>query len=140
MMKQVWVSLVLLLGFAFAEELHVVERVSNQSVTDTGETGDSVGDILTFSNEVYDDANEQKVGRDSGYCIRTIVGQQWDCYWTLYLDGGQIVVHGPFYDVGDSVMAIIGGTGEYAGAGGEMKLSARNSEATEYNFIYTITP
>lgn len=137
-MKQILVGFVFLFGVAFASDLQFVERATTDVVTDIGETGDSVGDILTFANEVYDAANAQKVGTDSGYCIRTVAGQQWDCYWTLYLDGGQIVVHGPFYDAADSVMAIIGGTGEFVGARGQMKLHARNAEGTEYDFIYAI--
>jgi allene oxide cyclase len=34
-----------------------------------------------------------------------------------------LTVEGPFYDKGDSVLAITGGTGEYAGVRGEMVLS-----------------
>ena len=37
-----------------AAELVVVERAASDTVTDTGAKGDSVGDILTFSNEIYD--------------------------------------------------------------------------------------
>jgi len=52
--------------------LKVVEHAATDTVTDTGASGDSVGDILTFANEVYDEANAQKVGWDNGYCFRTV--------------------------------------------------------------------
>jgi hypothetical protein len=51
-----------------------------------------------------------------------VPGQAWECFWTLSLDKGQLTVEGPFYDSGDSVLAITGGTGEFAGALGEMAL------------------
>ena len=51
---------------------------------------------------------------------------------------GRSPVEGPFLDSGDSVLAITGGTGEYAGAQGEMALSAIGSEGKAYNFTYKI--
>ena len=47
-----------------------------------------------------------------------------------YAEKGQLTVEGPFYDSGDSVLAITGGTGEFAGALGEMALSARGKGRT----------
>ena len=117
--------------------LTVVEHAESDTVTDTGDKGDSVGDVLTFANKVYDQDNKTNVGNDSGYCMRTIVGVLWECNWTLALtDGGTVVVEGPFYDTKDSVLAITGGTGDYADARGSMKLHARNDKGTEYDFVY----
>lgn len=121
-----------------AEEIALVERATTDSVTDTGAKGDSAGDLLTFANEVYDKDNKTKLGGDSGWCIRTVVGKSWECFWTLQLDKGSITVHGPFLDAGDSVLAITGGTGAYAGAKGEMKLHARDSKGSEYDFVYSL--
>lgn len=128
-------------GAAGADEgqkLTLVERATSDAVTDTGAPGDSVGDILTFANAIYDEKNEKKVGTDNGWCIRTVVGQAWECFWTLTLDKGQITVEGPFYDGKDSMLAVTGGTGEYARVRGEMKLHARNAEGTEYDFVYAL--
>jgi hypothetical protein len=47
------------------------------------------------------------------------------------------VVEGPFYDTEDSTLAIIGGTGDYAGASGQMQLKAREG-GTEYEFTYEL--
>jgi hypothetical protein len=118
--------------------LRVVERATTDVVTDTGDEGDSVGDILTFANEVYDENNETMIGTDNGYCIRTAVGAAWECEWTLTLQHGQLSVSGPFLDTGDSVLAITGGTGGYANARGQMTLRARNPEGTEFDFVYEI--
>lgn len=118
--------------------LKVVERATTDTVVDIGPSGDSIGDVLGFGNEVYDEANQNKVGNDNGQCTRTAVGKAWECIWTLTLSDGQITVEGPFYDASDSTLAITGGTGAYAQARGEMLLHARNAQGSEYDFTYTI--
>ncbi len=118
--------------------LTVVEHADTDAVTDTGEKDDSVGDVLTFANKVYDEKNEKEVGTDNGYCLRTAVGSAWECNWTLTLTDGSVVVEGPFYDAGDSVLAITGGTGKYADARGSMKLHSRNEKGSEYDFVYEL--
>ena len=118
--------------------LRFFERAPNDTVTDTGEKGDSVGDLLTFANEVYDEKNVTKLGTDQGFCLRVNKGVSWECLWTLTLADGQITVEGPFFDAGDSTLAITGGTGAYTSARGQMKLHARNAAGTEYDFAYEI--
>jgi hypothetical protein len=66
------------------------------------------------------------------------VGKAWECFWTLSLSDGQITVEGPFFDAGDSTLAVTGGTGAYAGVRGEMGLHARNAEGSEYDFRYKL--
>ena len=121
-----------------AERLQVVERAMTDTTVDLGPKGDSVGDLLTFANPVYDAANKTQLGTDQGYCVRVVVGKSWECFWTLILAGGEITVEGPFYDSGDSTMVVTGGTGKYAGAKGAMKLHARDAKATSYDFIYDL--
>ena len=126
-------------GLAFAaQELKMVEHATTDAVTDTGASGDSAGDVLTFANEVYDADDKDKIGTDQGICFRTVVGKAWECFWTLSLDKGQLTVEGPFYDSGDSVLAITGGTGEFAGATGDMLLSAKGTDGKAYYFTYRI--
>src|SRR5580658_3964239 len=115
---------------AAGERLQVVERALTDTTVDLGAKGDSAGDLLTFANPVYDAANKTKVGSDQGYCVRVVVGKSWECFWTLILAGGEITVEGPFYDSGDSTLAVTGGTGKYAGAKGALKLHARDAKAT----------
>jgi allene oxide cyclase len=117
---------------------NLVEHATTDAVTDTGACGDSAGDILTFSNEVYDATTRTRSALDQGICFRTVPGKAWECSWTLNLEKGQLTVEGPFYDSADSVLAITGGTGEFAGALGEMALSARGTKGDAYNFVYRI--
>ena len=125
-------------GFAKDTTLKLVERATTDAVTDLGAKDDSAGDILTFANQIYDEANAKQLGSDNGWCIRTVPGKAWECFWTLSLADGQITVEGPFLDAGDSVLAVTGGTGKYAGARGEMKLHARDAKGSEYDFVYNL--
>lgn len=121
-----------------AERLQVVERAMTDTTVDLGPKGDSVGDLLTFANPIYDAANKTQLGTDQGYCVRVVVGKSWECFWTLILAGGEITVEGPFYDTGDSTMVVTGGTGKYAGAKGSMKLHARDAKGSSYDFTYDL--
>jgi len=134
------VSSAMAIGVAAAEpqEVKVIEHATTDAVTDTGAEGDSAGDILTFANEVFDADDKAKVGTNQGICFRTVPGKAWECFWTRTLDKGQITVEGPFYDTGDSVLAITGGTGNYAGAQGEMALSAIGTDGKAYSFVYRL--
>ena len=87
-------------AMAEPQEIKVVEHADTDAVTDTGDKGDTAGDILTFANDVYDADDKAKVGSDQGICFRTLVGKAWECFWTLSLDKGQITVEGPFLDAG----------------------------------------
>jgi allene oxide cyclase len=120
------------------ERLQLVERALTDTTIDLGAKGDSVGDLLTIANPIYDAANKTKLGSDQGYCVRVVVGKSWECFWTLLLAEGQITVEGPFFDTGDSVMVVTGGTGKYAGARGDMKLHARDAKSTAYDFLYEL--
>lgn len=116
----------------------LVEHIVSETVTDTGEMGDSVGDVLTFANEIYEVTNKTKVGSDQGYCLRVTKGEAWECNWTVFLGEGQLTVEGPFFDAKGSTLAITGGTGTYSGARGTMDLTFRDNPA-ELNFIYHVT-
>jgi allene oxide cyclase len=120
-------------------DITVVERATTDLVTDTGEVGDTVGDVLTFANEVYDEANETMMGIDQGYCIRVAVGVSWECNWTLSLESGSITVEGPFFDTAESTLAVTGGTGVFANATGTMILRAHDETGTSFDFIYHIS-
>ena len=121
-----------------AERIVVVERPVGETTVDLGAKGDSIGDLLVFANKVYDERNKALVGSDQGYCVRTVVGKSWECFWTLELKAGQITVEGPFMDAGDSLMTVTGGTGKYAGAKGSMKLHPRDATPTGYDFTYEL--
>ncbi len=119
------------------ESFMVVEHATTDTVADLGDKGDSIGDTLTFGNDLYDDQDANVVGSSSGTCWRTKPGKSWECTWTNTLADGSIVVQGPFNDSGDSTLAVTGGTGKYNGASGEMKLHARDG-GTEYEFTFNL--
>jgi hypothetical protein len=121
-----------------APRITVVERAVSDTVVDLGPHGDSRGDLLAFANPVYNSSNSNKVGRDQGSCVRTVVGKAWQCSWTTWLAKGSLVVEGPFYDTRDSVLAITGGTGAYSRARGVMHLHARNAQGTLITFRFTV--
>lgn len=121
-----------------AKPLHLVEHATTDAIAHIGKDTDNRGDVLTFANEVYDAANKTKVGTDQGYCVRVVVGKAFECNWTLFLAGGQITVEGPFFDVGDTTLAVTGGTGKYATARGEVKLHSRDAKGSEYDFVYLL--
>lgn len=126
-------------GLAGSLTLKFVEHNTNFAIADTGKPGDSVGDIMTFANKVFDVSNQNEVGSDNGFCIRTVVGEAYECNWTTFLDDGQIAVEGPFFDAKDAVLSVIGGTGSYKDVGGQLKLHARDSKAAEIDFIFELT-
>ena len=130
-------ALLALPAFA-AEQIKVVELPIGETTVDLPPKGDSIGDLLVFANGVFDAANKTQVGTDQGYCVRTIVGKSWECNWTLTLKAGQITVEGPFMDEGDSLFAVTGGTGKYAGAKGSMKLHPRDAKSSSYDFTYDL--
>src|SRR5262245_35589686 len=115
--------------------LHVIEHATTDAVTN-GSADDAAGNVLTFANEVFDSADQKKVGSDQGYCVRIVVGKTWECNWTTILPGGQVTVEGPFSDTGDTVLAITGGTGTYRNARGWMELNYHNPAGTEFDFVF----
>jgi allene oxide cyclase len=121
-----------------AERIQLVEHADTDAVLDLGAKGDSAGDLLTFANPVYDASNKTKLGSDQGYCVRVSVGKSWECFWTLLLKEGEITIEGPFYDSGDSMMVVTGGTGKYAGAKGDMKLHPRDAKGSSFDFVYEL--
>ena len=121
-----------------AEHIELVEHADTDATLDLGAKGDSVGDLLTWSNPLFDAADKTKVGSDQGYCVRVSVGKSWECSWTNMLKDGQIMVEGPFWDDKDSLLTIIGGTGKYVGAKGTLKLHARDAKASSYQFVFEL--
>lgn len=117
----------------------VIERATTDEDSNPGIKGNGLGDILSFANEVFDSTNVQKLGSDNGHCVRTIADTAWDCQWTLSLPEGQIMVQGPFFDKADSILAIVGGTGQYTNAQGEMELAHIVPDDSSYRFTYRLS-
>jgi hypothetical protein len=121
-----------------AESIRLVERATNEHVIDLGAHGDSLGDLLVFANPLHDATNGKALGTSNGSCVRTVVGQRWQCAWTMTLAGGQLQVGGECPDEGDADFAITGGTGRYAGARGTLRVHARDAGHASYDFTVSL--
>jgi Allene oxide cyclase len=117
--------------------VHVIEHALTDTVIDTGGSGDTTGDLLTFHNPVFNAADAKQVGRDQGECTRIVPGASWECTWTTFLPGGHLTVEGPFFDARNSVLAVTGGTGVYRNARGAMLLESR-AGGTKFDFVFRL--
>lgn len=97
-------------------------------LVDTGEPGDSVGDMVLFDQPLLN-IDGVVIGNNSGLCVRTRVAHSYQCQWTLTLEKGTIQVAGREADTGASAISIVGGTGVYAAISGEMT-SSKNEDGT----------
>jgi Allene oxide cyclase len=116
--------------------IDVIEHATSDTPVDLPPEGDSLGDTLAFANDLFDPETGKKVGTNQGYCVRTVVGEAFECFGTTRLPQGSITVEGPYYDVGDSTLAITGGTHAYADARGTMQL--KQLSPTEYEFVFEL--
>ena len=114
-------------------------RIHTARSIDTGEPGDSVGDILVFDQPLLDE-QRQTIGNNSGTCIRTRVDHSYQCQWTLTLENGSIQVAGREFDAGASQISIVGGTGKYAGIVGDMRSVNNNDGTFTQTLRYRICP
>jgi allene oxide cyclase len=117
--------------------LRFVEHSETDQVVDLGPTGDSYGDLNVFANPVFDETDTNEVGVNSGNCVRIVVGR-WECTWTLILQNGQLTVQGPVNDDADSVLAVIGGTGDFLGASGQLTMSPRPDDPTRTDMTFEL--
>lgn len=117
--------------------LRFVEHSETDQVIDLGPTGDSYGDLNVFANPVFDESDTTQVGVDSGSCVRIVVNR-WECTWTLILDNGQLTVQGPLNDDADSVLAVVGGTGDFLGASGQLTMAQRPDDPTRTDMTFEL--
>lgn len=123
----------LLISACTREAPHILVTIADASTSkaqliDTGEPGDSVGDMLVFDQPLLDE-HKRQIGTNSGTCIRTRAAHSFQCNWTLSLENGSIQVAGREFDEGTSAISIVGGTGIYSGISGEME-SVNNDNGT----------
>src|SRR5436190_8638273 len=57
-------------GLSNPTRIHVVEHPKSDHVTNTGKSGDTAGDLLTFHNPIYNGSHSKRIGHDQGDCIR----------------------------------------------------------------------
>ena len=121
--------------------------------TDLGNKGSDAGDLRSFTMDLYEAGNDQSVGRLDGTVALTDVdelnGRQVEYrsgQVQFTLDGGTIVALGNYLaepgqgapvDEG-STRAIVGGTGDYSGASGEVTSTPGGGDAVDLELTFTL--
>jgi hypothetical protein len=120
--------------------IHLVAKTVQQANLDLGEPGDSLGDQLVFSEDLFRDG--KKVGHDGAVCtlVRLVprVSATFQCVATASLPEGQITVQGlPTFTDGPASfsLAITGGTGAYKTAHGQVKAVEVSDVETRLTFF-----
>ena len=99
----------------------VVFRPQVDNYVDVGTPGPGVGDQLVFQDRIL--ARGRDVGVQGGSCTITALladGFQISCVGTVALPGGTIAFQGLATDAPEKRLAVVGGTGRYRGASGEL--------------------
>lgn len=118
--------------------LHVIDHSAQEAFLDVPPKGTSLGDQFYFNDPVFDAANKNQIGTDQGICFHMVLAHTYECHWTVYLPTGQITVEGPFDFPADSTLAVLGGTGAYKEAHGQMRLHARDPQGAQYDFFFEL--
>ncbi len=121
-------------------QLLVISRGTPDKVVNIGKDGPSQGDVNLWSQPLFDGKEKEQIGMSDGYCIRVAATEAvHQCNFTLKMKSGSIYVSatqkgitGPFEG------GIIGGTGEYANARGEVKYSS-NEDLTKWTYDLRIS-
>jgi hypothetical protein len=96
-------------------------RPQEENFVDIGTPGPGIGDLLVFQDRIL--ASGRQVGVEGGSCTITAIladGFQTHCVGTVSLPGGGIAFQGLVTDKPEKRMAVVGGTGRYRTAAGEL--------------------
>jgi hypothetical protein len=128
--------------------LTVVGKNPENKVLDLGAQGPSQGDIRVTNAAIYDKSGKERIGRFDLFCAITDPADESSqrahmaqCTKTFTLPGGQISVEGVeaypnLSGLAPGVNAISGGTGKYAGVGGEQRFEVRGKKVINtFHFI-----
>ncbi|KAL3682377.1 hypothetical protein R1sor_000399 [Riccia sorocarpa] len=83
-----------------------------------------IGDLVPYSNKVYDSTGKRYLGRSAGLCVEVLHdsasgGDLFETTMSHYVgDYGHLSCQGPYLTYADSEMAITGGSGIFRGARG----------------------
>jgi hypothetical protein len=111
--------------------MRLYEKPLTEHFTDLGAKGLSAGDMDISTYALYSSPRAHKpTGHSEGIC--TLVGPRAaSCTSTIYLANGKIVGGGAFHFRGNGAsehLAVLGGTGRYAGARGEITVLVRKQD------------
>jgi hypothetical protein len=99
-------------------------QLEHAQLVDNAPTGDSPGDLLVFTERLYD-RHGKRIGSDAASCVR-LFDKASLCHGTYKLPGGRLMVQllqpGP---TGTYDQAITGGTGRFDGAHGTVRVAQK---------------
>jgi allene oxide cyclase-like protein len=103
-----------------ATSLRLVARQDVFQFVDNPPSGDSAGDLIIASDEVYDASGHHRLGRSHITGTETVPGKKIALATTLVLHRGEIALQGVTNEQNDRpfTLAITGGTGAYRDATG----------------------
>lgn len=97
-------------------------RPFGENYVDVGTPGAGIGDMLVFQDRILD--HGRQVGAEGGTCTVTALLEeghfQTHCVGTISLPAGEIAFQGLVTDAPEKHMAVVGGTGRYRDAGGDL--------------------
>jgi hypothetical protein len=118
--------------------VHVVSRPARVAFFDVHRDGLRLGDRIASRGPLLDESQTNRVGTAYQQCLvhRRIIDPDrglWNCNYVLKLADGEIVLQG-LDPRGPGVyeMAVLGGTGAYAGANGDATFTDVGSDAGAY--------
>lgn len=101
-----------------------------ESALDLGAPGDSPGDTLFFDNTLRNRADTQTVGRFPSRCTPVSVSDYY-CQGSLVFAHSQLELATTSDFGGASIVAaVVGGTGRYAGARGQARITPTRTPGT----------
>ncbi len=107
--------------------LIVVTRQVRDAFVDLGREGPSPGDFVLFEEKVFNSNGTERIGRDAVRCefgLRTFT-----CEGTIKINGrGKLRIAGTVFANNDNVFPVTGGTREFRGYGGTLKVYGARQE------------
>ena len=92
------------------------------------------GDAGVFLDDIYNRSGKTKLGTSAVQCVQNF-GEILNCSGTAHFEGrGDLVFQGATQPTETFVMAIVGGTGEFIGANGEIEVFTVD-ETTDRNTV-----
>jgi hypothetical protein len=131
-----WPASAVAKGHARTITIRATSHIDQVHVVDNAPSGDSPGDMLVFTEKLFNSRGKQ-IGTDAASCVRLFDVSSL-CTGTYKLPGGRLMVQllqpGP---TGSYDQAITGGTGRFAGARGTVTV---DQQATGDRFTFKIRP
>ncbi len=124
----------------------VIGRHAQERNLDFGSRGESVGDRFVFSENLYEEGSNDRLGRLGAFCDITAVKRNsnnrvtdgfMQCIGTFRFGDGQVTGQGAWWWSADTAeLAITGGTGRYDDAAGTVNLKFPTEKRTVYDFDF----